>query len=140
MFGFLLGLPATFKVALVGLVLVGALQARHWWQVRGLEREIATLTQALDQERTANADLRVGLSDVQANRDTLASRLREQGRAIDLWQVRAQASDARASVLATRLLREGAARAADLRAPETRVQPGHAAMNEWLQNRFARQP
>ena len=97
MFGFLLGLPATFKVALVGLVLVGALQARHWWQVRGLEREIATLTQALDQERTANADLRVGLSDVQANRDTLASRLREQGRAIDLLQARAKQAESAAA-------------------------------------------
>src|SRR3990167_1097882 len=109
MIGFMLGLPATVKIALVGLALVCALQARHWWQMRGLEREIATLTQALDQERTANADLRVGLSDVQANRDKLASRLREQGRAIDLWQGRGQGSDARASVLATRLLREGAA-------------------------------
>ena len=138
MIGFMLGLPATVKIALVGLALVCALQARHWWQMRGLEREIATLTQALYQERTANADLRVGLSDVQANRDTLASRLREQGRAIDLLQARAKQAESAAALAAARALEAGRRASEALRAPTTTVSPGHDAMNTWLQERFTR--
>ena len=140
MFGFMLGLPAAFKVALVGLVVVGALQARHWWQVRGLEREIATLTQALNQERTANAQLRVGLADVQANRDTLASRLREQSQAIEILSARARGAEAAAALSATRVLEAGRKLSEALRASSgpARVAPGHAAMNDWIQGQFAR--
>lgn len=136
MFGFLLGLPATFKVALVSLALVGALQVRHWIQVRGLEREIATVTQALDREKAATADLRVAVSDVQANRDRLSAAIREQNDSIALMQAAAKAAASAADARVARALRQGVEEAAGLRRPETRVPPGHAAMNEWLVERF----
>lgn len=139
MISLLLGMPTWVKAAIAGAALLGLLQVRHWWEVRGLEKQIATLTDERDAERTANAALRVSLSEVQANRDTLESRLREQGRAIELLQVTAKAAESKAALASARAIAAGRKASEALRAPTTSVPPGHGAMNEWLRIRFARE-
>jgi len=131
-----LALPNWLKVAAASAVVIGVLQLQHWWTVRSLRGEITDLTQALALEKAATADLKVGLSDVQANRDTLTSRLREQGRAVEQWQVRAKLAESAAALAATRATQAGRAQSEALRAPTTTVAPGHEALNEWLRMRL----
>lgn len=138
MISLFLGMPTWVKTAIAGVVLLGLLQARHWWEVRGLEKQIATLTASLEAEQVANAQLRVSLADVQANRDAWVARTREQSRAIELLQATAQAAEAKAALASARALAAGLKTSAALRAPTTQVPPGHAAMNGWLQAQFAR--
>lgn len=133
-----IGLPNWLKVAMAGAVVIGVLQVRHVIQVRALERQVSTLTADLKIEQTANAQLRVGLADVSANRDMLASRLREQSRAIELLQVRAKEAESASALLATRALAAGRKASEALRAPTSTITPGHEGMNRWLQAQFAR--
>lgn len=141
MFAVLLGLPTWLKAAIAGIALLGVLQVRHFWEVRGLKAQIATLTAERDAERAATVELRVGLSDVQANRDMLAARMREQSRAIDLQQAHARQADAQSALAAARVVAVGRQLSEALRATTAvrpLVAPGHEAMNRWLQEQFER--
>lgn len=138
MLAMVLGLPSWLKVAIVSIALIGVINVRHWFIERGLRKEIATVTQALKTEKAATAELRVAVADVSANRDQLQARIREQNRAIELLQAQARQADARAALAATRALQAGHVVSEALRAPDTHVPPGHAAMNLWFQETFAR--
>lgn len=134
----LLMLPNWIKVAIVGAVVVGVLQVRCWWEVRGLNDRIERLEVALALEKGATADLRVALSDVQGNRDKLVATIEDQNASIELMKVEARRAEVAADLRVARATALAKEAARDLRAPTTRVAPGHAAMNQWLQERFVR--
>lgn len=136
MFAMILGLPTWLKAALVGAALLGAVQVQHWWEVRGLNNQIKNLTMELGQEKVANAELRIAVSDVSANRDKLVSTIKEQNGAIELLRADGQRLSAEASLRVTRAFERGRAVSEGLRSPTSTVPPGHAGMNEWLANAF----
>ena len=133
----LFALPSWLKVAIVSVAVVGAVNMRHWWIERGLRKEIATLTQVIGNQKTENDIIRQQVFEIGVNRDMLRARIVEQNRAIEVLQQTARTLEAKAAVRAVRVLSDGASTAAELRAPDTHVAPGHLAMNTWLQERFA---
>lgn len=132
----ILALPSWAKAAIIGGVLFAGFQVQHWWTVRGLREDIAELTQNLNLERAAMAELRVALIDVQSNRDKLEAVIRQQNDAIELLQARARQVEASANLRVARAVRAGEEAARQLRATTTRVPPGHEAMNLWLRERL----
>lgn len=131
-------IPGWLKVALLGGILIGGLQVKHWWETRSLNNQITELTHLLDQERVASAELRAAVSDVSANRDTLVSRIREQNSAIEGMKVQAKQEETAAVSRALRAVREGERSAAALRSTTTNVAPGHNNMNRWMEETFAK--
>lgn len=143
MLTWLLALPTWAKAAIIGVALVGALQVRHWWQVRSLNRQIQTLTRELKDERTVNATLRIALADLSANQEKLVTQIRDQNASIVALQTRTRTIEANASAAALRAIRAGEAAAAALRARDERatrvIPPGFQELNTWLVDRFAQQ-
>lgn len=136
MFASLLLLPSWIKVAIGAVLVVGVLQVAHWWQVRGLRDTIEDLTQALDKERVATAELKVGISDLMKNRDELADTIAKQSASIAAIERRSQQAQQRARADALSAIRAAERRAEELRLPASLIAPGHAEMNAWLSERF----
>lgn len=130
------GLPASFKVAGVAVLLMGALEVKHWWTVRGLRKQVAAQMQTIKDERAANAELRSAVSDQNVTITTLTARLKEQSSAILIWQAKAKASDANAAKKAVDAVRAGENAAEAIRSGHTHLEPGHAAVNQALCERF----
>jgi len=137
MFTSLLLLPAWIKTAIIAGLLLGAMQFQHWWQIRGLRSQIAKIEVALDKEKLANAELRQGLVEVQANRDQLRSTIQSQNAAIALWQSKARTAEAKAATNALRIVKTGSQVAATLR--NTAGSLGPEGLNSWLATRFSAQ-
>ncbi len=135
MFSSLLLLPAWIKTAIVGGLIIAAMQVQHMIQMHGLHKEIASLSAELDKEKLANAELRQGLVETQANKDKLQATIVSQNAAISLWQSRATAAEAKAATKAVRIIHDGAAAAAVLR--NTTGAIGPEGLNTWLTARFA---
>lgn len=133
----MLALPNWIKAAAVGVALIGVLQVRHWWTVRGLHKEIAELTQDLEHEKAASAELRVALADLTTNQEKLKADIAKQNTAIASLTAQARVMESRATAASLRALRASEAAAAALREPDVvRLPPGQAAMNSWLSERF----
>jgi uncharacterized protein YlxW (UPF0749 family) len=139
MMAFLIAMPTWMKLAIGSVVLIGVMQIKHMWTVRGLTAQITKLEQAVDQEKTANAELRVALSDLQASQARLQSAVNAQNAAITSWQQRAKRAEASAASSALRALTQGERAARDLRAASSPVGAGPERMNTWLTERFSPQ-
>lgn len=133
--GKLLARPGAI-VAILAVAGFGWIQFDHWRQVRGLESQIAAITQERDAETRAKLETQAALSDVTANRNQLAGEVRRQNEAIGLLSTKAKALESQATVSALRAIEAGKTKADALRAPTSTVPPGNAAMNTWLQERF----
>lgn len=133
--GKLIGHPVVLA-GVIGVAVFGVREFQHWREVRGLEQQIVELTQQRDAETRAKLEITAALSDITANRDALQNRIREQNDAITALQQARTAEQRVAALAAVRALQKGREEAAALRAPESTVPPGHAALNAWLCTRL----
>jgi uncharacterized coiled-coil protein SlyX len=138
----LLGFATRSVTFPIGLLLAaglafGGLQVKHVLQVRGLNKQIAALEQTIATRDSTIAVQHIAISQERLNVTTLTARLKEQNRAIELLQASAKASEAVASAKALEALRAGEKAAEAIRSGHAHIEPGHAAVNQWLAERFA---
>ena len=136
MISLILGLPNWLKMSIGAILLLGVIQVRHGLEVRGLKKQIASLTQSLDKEKAATAELKIAVADITANRDKLVETVKTQNSRIEGIQVEAKRSEAAAVARALRTITAGEAVSRELRSPETVVVPGNDGMNKWLKVTF----
>jgi hypothetical protein len=127
--------PAWVHLSIAAVLLFGGMQWKHAREVGRLKKDIATLTETLNQERLVHADTLVALQSERSNVTTLHARVREQNSAILLIQAKAKQSESAAAARAIEALRAGEAAAAAIRSGHTHLEPGHDAVNEWLKAR-----
>lgn len=132
----ILGLPNWLKMSIGAILLLGVIQVRHELKVRGLKKQITELTQSLDKEKAATAELKIAVADITANRDKLVETVKSQNSRIEGIQVEAKRSEAAAVARALRTITAGEAISRELRSPETVVVPGNDGMNKWLEVTF----
>lgn len=118
------------------LALFGVRETQHYFDVRGLRKDIAALQMQFDQERLANASLRQGLTESQANNQQLVSTIKQMNSNLELAAAKTRQIEAAANLRVARAVKAGQDAARELRAPDTHVPPGHMAMNQYLQARF----
>jgi hypothetical protein len=133
--GRLLANPALLA-GIIGISILGIREFQHWREVNGLEKQIATISKARDDERTAKLETIAALSDVTANRDRLVDEVKRQNDAIASLQQAMQQKDSAARLAAVRAFAQGREAAEALRQPTTTVKPGAAEMNAWLCDRL----
>lgn len=131
----LLANPAVL-VGVIGISIFGIREFQHWRTVNGLEKQIATISKARDDERAAKLETIAALSDVTANRDRLVDEVKRQNDAITSLQQTMQQKDSAARLAAVRAFNQGREAAEALRQPTTTVKPGVAEMNAWLCDRL----
>ncbi len=134
--GWLLARPMVIGgIAILGFI--GVRETQHFFDMRGIRKDLATLQAEFDQERLANASLRQGLTESQANNAQLVSTIKQMNSNLELAAAKTRQIEAAANLRVARAVKAGQDAARELRAPDTHIPPGHLAMNSWLQERMA---
>lgn len=131
----LIARPAVLA-GVIGALVFGVREFQHWRETNRLEGHLTAVGLQRDAEERAKLEFKAALSDVTANRDQLAAEVRRQNEAIGLLQLKAKEHETAASLAAVRAFNQGRAAADALKEPTTTVEPGHAAMNGWFDERL----
>ena len=105
-FAWLLARPIVL-VGIGAVALLGVRELQHFFEVRGLRKDISELNVALDKEKIATAEFRVALANVEANRDKLESTIREMNERLDAMNARARQIESAANLRVARAIRAG---------------------------------
>lgn len=135
MFALLLGIPNWIKATAVGLVLVGGLQVKHHFEIKGLQAQLIQAKQETKEAQQLLGELRNALSVSQAALREVRQQVDAQNAAITLWQTRAKQAESTATTRALRVLQTGTQRAEVLRTAVGGLGP--EGLNTWLRARFA---
>lgn len=129
-------LNPTVIIGLVGGLAFGGFWLQDHFEDRGFKNEIARLSQQLRDEIQANGKLQDGVETANKSIKTLQDEITNMNGRLVAMDARARQIESAANLRVIRARREGEAAAQALRSPETRVMPGHDAMNTWLKETF----
>lgn len=139
MFAFIALLPAWVKVLIVAGLLFGASELRHWWIDRGLHKEIASLSQTVQEKENTINLLNLGLKEQELSIEKLKATVQKQNSDLELLVAKKREAESKAADAVRKLLAKKKKAADRLRDPNTDVTPGWKGMNEWLRERFSQQ-
>ena len=142
MFGFLLAMPTWIKVAIGSVAVIGILQLRHHFEVRGLHKQITKLETSLKEERANNATLLIQVADLKTSQAKAEAAINNQNAQIQALKLKADQATSAAIAAALRAQRAGEAVSAALRhntpTPEQpRISPGVEGQNQWFAQLFS---
>src|ERR1043166_1219354 len=107
MFGFLLAMPTWIKVAIGSVAVIGILQLRHHFEVRGLHKQITKLETSLKEERANNATLLIQGADLKTSQAKAEAAINNQNAQIQALKLKAEQATSAAIAAALRAHRAG---------------------------------